>query len=531
MTRGIKRLLQAIAGHRGGNATMLVALGIPALIGSAGLAVDVSQWYVWKRELQYAVDQAAIAGAYARSDTATQSTYETRALQELTANLALTSDMVETPNVRLVNYNGGVGNSVAVSVRASNRLPFSSFLTGAGVTIAVNAQASYMVGGSYTSCIIATDPSAVGAITIGGSSILLAKCGIAALSTSEQSIVVNGNPQIDAGWVVSKGGIADWFDVNTDDTIMEHMDGLYDPFAGAQIPTNPTARSFGCTPGSTSTYGNTTTTQTITTKTYAGAQSNKMTLQTTVVDGPTQTGSQTNVLVPNGTTENQVSTTTSSSSTGAVKQSNGSYKQVDTTTTTSIRYTTINVVVTPTQANLLPGTYTGGFKISCSTVFSPGIYVIDGGGIDLDGQHQVTGAGVMFILKNGAYAKINGGTNVSLTAMTADQLSGTKVSTTSISDLNAKILDGMLIYEDPNSQGSSKTTFNGNNATVLNGTVYFPVSAINFSGTATVTSRCLMIAARIITISGSANMTTFCPPGMIETTEVASQAPIVKLVA
>lgn len=33
-----------------------MAMGMPALIGAAGLAVDTAQWYVWRGELQYAID-------------------------------------------------------------------------------------------------------------------------------------------------------------------------------------------------------------------------------------------------------------------------------------------------------------------------------------------------------------------------------------------------------------------------------------------------------------------------------------------
>ncbi len=105
----IHRLLAS----RGGNAALIVALGMPALIGGAGLAVDTAQWYMWKRELQFAVDQAAIAGAWAQSDAATQSTYQARARQEFASNLAVTKDFATKPadlSVTRANYAGGNNN-------------------------------------------------------------------------------------------------------------------------------------------------------------------------------------------------------------------------------------------------------------------------------------------------------------------------------------------------------------------------------------------------------------------------------------
>jgi uncharacterized membrane protein len=65
----IRKKLAGLTGCTSGNATLIVALGMPMLIGGAGLGVDVAQWYMWKRELQFAVDQAAIAGAWARAET------------------------------------------------------------------------------------------------------------------------------------------------------------------------------------------------------------------------------------------------------------------------------------------------------------------------------------------------------------------------------------------------------------------------------------------------------------------------------
>ena len=246
----VRRTLRKLRSHTSGNATLLMALGMPALIGGTGIAVDISQWYMWKRELQYAVDQSALAGAWARTDDGLKSAYATRARQEFTSNVSMTKTIASTPTVSLANYAGGSQNSVAVSATASQRLPFSSFLTGRTTTVYVYAQASFASGSTFTSCLIAVDDDAVGAITIGGSSVLTAGCGIAALSNSEQAIKVNGNPQIDAGWVLAKGGIDDWFDIHTDDEVHEHLSGLYDPFAELSPP-NPTnsqtARAYTCT--------------------------------------------------------------------------------------------------------------------------------------------------------------------------------------------------------------------------------------------------------------------------------------------
>lgn len=85
---------------------------------------------------------------------------------------------------------------------------------------------------------------------------LKAKCGIAALSTSSTSIIVNGTPDIDAGRVLSRGGIDDWFNLHTDDEVPDYLEGLFDPFASL-TPPNPTesqvARNYYCVKGTTTT--------------------------------------------------------------------------------------------------------------------------------------------------------------------------------------------------------------------------------------------------------------------------------------
>ncbi|MGN6499772.1 MAG: pilus assembly protein TadG-related protein [Tsuneonella sp.] len=543
----IASLLNKVWTSRSGNAALIVALGMPALIGGAGLAVDTAQWYMWKRELQFAVDQAAIAGAWAQSDAGTQSTYQARARQEFASNLAVTKDFATRPgdlSVTQANYAGGTNNSVIVSASASKQLPFSSFLTGKATTVAVFAQASFQEGKTYTSCLIAVDDDADGAITIGGNSVLTASCGLAALSKSENSITVNGSPTIDAGWILSAGGIDDWFKENTDDTILDHLDGLYDPFKQLTPPQpaeSLVSRQYTCVKGTKTTRANVTTGVDTTYNYYKGYSpdanndgiltSAELAAATWSVDtsakGKSRQTSSTSALytlVENDTVDGVTTTTTRRvTKTNNASGASASWEVATTVTTKTQSGTT--VLTTPDQATVLPGTYSG-MQIGCTTVFAPGVYIIDGGGLKIPGQYQVTGSGVMFVLKNGAYIDINGGSNVNLTAMTAAQLVAKGVSAD-----NANKLAGMLVFEDRSSPGSSRNKINGNANTLLNGTIYLPKSGMNFAGTAGVSSQCLMIVAATITLTGNANMTTFCPSGMTNTTTVVNTKSTVKLVA
>ncbi|MGN3974789.1 pilus assembly protein TadG-related protein [Tsuneonella sp. SYSU-LHT278] len=548
---GLLRIVAGAVGrlreNRSGNAALIVALGMPALIGGAGFAVDTAQWYMWKRELQFAVDQAAIAGALARSSTDTEASYDARARQEYAANISTVAGFATRPTeikVGLVNYSGGVKNSVTVSAEATRSLPFSSFLTGKAATIGAFAQASFKEGATFTSCLTAVSEDADGAINIGGNSVLTAACGMAALSKSDRAITVSGNPTIEAGWILAAGGIDEWFRTNTNDVIMEHLEGLYDPFK-ALSPPNPAEtqvnRTYTCIKGKTTTRANVRTDLDTTYTYYKGFSPDTngdgvltsaelaaatWQLQENAKGKSRETSSTSSsmVLVENNTVDGVTKTTTrtivkTNNSTGA----NATW-EMKTTVTTTTQSGTI-ATTTPDQATVLPGTYTD-IHVGCTTVFAPGVYVINGGGLKVTGQYEVTGSGVMFVLKNGAWIDIAGGANINLTAITASQLIAKGVP-----ESDANKLAGMLVFEDRSSPGSSKTKLNGNANTLLNGTIYLPVSAIDFAGTAGVSSQCLMIAANTIRLTGTANMATFCPPGLSNSTNVVNLKASVKLVA
>lgn len=395
--------------QRGGT-LLLTALSMSGLVGATGLAVDVAQWFLWKRELQYAVDQAAVSGAYSLSKDA-QGKWRERALSEFNGNRQIVT-FNSSPHIRIANFGDNQNNSVIVEVKASRSLPFSQIFMSKAVTINARAQATFDKPSLFSSCLIATNEHETGTIVLGGSSDISISCGIAALSDADDAITVNGNPSVDAGFFVTAGTVDDWIAENTDDQIHEKVDGLVDPFKDFVAPDNSTPRDYDCT--------------------------------------------------------------TSGKGQGKV-----------------------------VSASLLPGTYDA-IDTSCNTVLASGIYVIDGGNLKINAQHSFVGTGVMFVLKNGASVEINGGAEIALTAPTVSQLAQMGITD--------ERLAGMLVFEDPGSEGGD-SKINGNASTVLNGKFYLSKSSVEMTGTAKVTSQCLMIVADKIKLSGNGTLGSFCPPG------------------
>ncbi|OZA93392.1 MAG: hypothetical protein B7X57_05160, partial [Erythrobacter sp. 34-65-8] len=177
------------------------------------------------------------------------------------------------------------------------------------------------------------------------------------------------------------------------------------------------------------------------------------------------------------------------------------------------------------QASLLPGTYAG-LVVSCTTVLASGIYVIDGGTLDLAANYNVTGSGIMFVLKNGATMKFGGNGNnnsIRLTPMSASDFLGTPYAD------QADQLSDILVFEHrDNSVPNPGHTFNGNSDSLIEGLIYLPSSNLRVLGTADVSAQCLQLSAYTIEILGNAMLETLCPTN--EATSVGSALAGVKLV-
>lgn len=198
----LRRKLAELRRCKSGNAVMLTALGLPVLLGATGYGVDTAQYYMYQRELQHAVDQAAIGGAWALAyDDAAD--YEARALQEFDHNQSSLSEEDANdaaPDVSLANFGEGTDNSVLVSVSITRELTFTSLLLNRPATISASAQAAFEEGGSYKACLITISDENKTTFSVGGSATVIANCGLAALSCGgaidPDTGLANGPPAI-----------------------------------------------------------------------------------------------------------------------------------------------------------------------------------------------------------------------------------------------------------------------------------------------------------------------------------------------
>jgi len=142
---------------------------------------------------------------------------------------------------------------------------------------------------------------------------------------------------------------------------------------------------------------------------------------------------------------------------------------------------------------LSPGVYCNGISISggADVVFNPGTYILEGGGLQLSGGCTVSGAGVTFYNTAGAgygYGAVSfsGGTHDILSAPTTGSLAG------------------ILFFQDRNIASPAASSFSGGASAILNGTLYFPTSALTYSG-GTGTAYTILISKKI-SFSGGATL-------------------------
>jgi Flp pilus assembly protein TadG len=169
-----RRNVPVVRRDEAGQAIVVVALALVAILGILGLATDIGYLRYTKRQLQTAADAAAIAGAaelaYGDVTSAAQA--------DSAANGFTNGTNGATVAVNNPPQSGQhIGNSDYVEAIVAKSAP-TFFAKAFGVnTVTLQARAVAYVG-SASNCVFALNPSGGETVSVGGSATLSSQCGI-----------------------------------------------------------------------------------------------------------------------------------------------------------------------------------------------------------------------------------------------------------------------------------------------------------------------------------------------------------------
>lgn len=161
-------------------------------------------------------------------------------------------------------------------------------------------------------------------------------------------------------------------------------------------------------------------------------------------------------------------------------------------------------VFTPTYAHpsgVLAMRICGGLDIKKKVTFKPGLYIIDGGDLTLNGNGDaaitdvgLTVEGATFFLTGNATLKLTGNGGLNLQAPASGPFAG------------------ILIFGSRSQTGLTHE-IRGNSGSTTQGAIYVPSSAISFSGNSNVTNGCTQIIGLTVEFTGNSSLRSSCTVG------------------
>ena len=191
------RFLKKLWKDKRGNILILAGVGMPVLVGAAGIATDTIEWTLWKRQLQRAADSAAISGVYTLENGGSQSDATTAVSHDTTINLHTSMALLSNPSVSFPADSGFQTNQVQVTLTVQQTLPFSSLFLKTAPTITATATAASISTG--TPCALALNKSGTAMNYSGNATVTAPTCILYSDSTASNSASAGGSSAVTAG--------------------------------------------------------------------------------------------------------------------------------------------------------------------------------------------------------------------------------------------------------------------------------------------------------------------------------------------
>ena len=200
-----RRARRFLRDDRGGIAVMSAIL-LPALVGGMALGAETGFWYLSQRKLQHAADLAVYAAAAQLRSGRDAQAMEAAALAVAGESGAKNGDAVTLAWPPLNGVFAGEAEAAEVTILRAQRRFISRIYSNDDVPIGARAVAAVQGGGD--ACLLSLDPTAGGAITVSGSSIVtFVGCDVATNSNADDAFLMSGGAvQMTAGCVHSVGG-------------------------------------------------------------------------------------------------------------------------------------------------------------------------------------------------------------------------------------------------------------------------------------------------------------------------------------
>lgn len=198
----ISRIFGSIRRDERGNALALTAIGLPLLLGSAGLAVDTTQWVLAKRQVQTVADAAAMAGAYA----SVQGAFVDEAVDR---SVALAPKMPAERSVSVETSPTGHAqdpHAVRVTVSVPAAMTFSSLFLRSRPVVSATATASMVENGEFCAFALGSQDDETGIEIVQGSRLEF-DCGMATNSSHARAVLSDDSSLLDTATILAFGGI------------------------------------------------------------------------------------------------------------------------------------------------------------------------------------------------------------------------------------------------------------------------------------------------------------------------------------